>query len=75
MGARLRQATLIRLTSDEEHPSNHSESEVRSMGYNPPPPKILLGDYGMENTPADRLIIMNQPANVPDFQLHPSTIN
>ncbi|XP_050918576.1 uncharacterized protein LOC127136012 [Lathyrus oleraceus] len=41
----------------------------------PPPPERLLGDYGGANAPTDRLTIINQPVNVTNFQLHPSTIN
>ncbi|XP_050890877.1 uncharacterized protein LOC127096336 [Lathyrus oleraceus] len=45
------------------------------MGENPPPPKRLLGDYGGANAPTGRLTIVDQPVNVANFQLHPSTIN
>lgn len=45
------------------------------MAENPPPPKRLLGDYGMINAHDDRLTIVNQPVNVPNLQLHPITIN
>lgn len=45
------------------------------MGENTPPLERLLGDYGMTNAPGGRLTIMNQPVNVPNFQLHPNTIN
>ncbi|XP_050918617.1 uncharacterized protein LOC127136055 [Lathyrus oleraceus] len=45
------------------------------MVDNPPPPERLLGDYGGANAPAGRLTIVNQPVNVANFQLHPSTIN
>lgn len=34
----------------------------------------LLGDYGRENIPSGRLTIVNQPVNVANFQLHPTTI-
>ncbi|XP_050877193.1 uncharacterized protein LOC127080953 [Lathyrus oleraceus] len=78
---RLRQARLARLESDEEQPSIHSgsdsglEREIKTMGENPPPPERLLGDYGGANAPTGRLTIVNQPVNVANFQLHPSTIN
>ena len=42
------------------------------MGENPP--ERLLGDYGGRNVPAGRLTIVKHPVNVPNFQLHPSTI-
>ncbi|XP_050876203.1 uncharacterized protein LOC127079892 [Lathyrus oleraceus] len=45
------------------------------MGENPPPPERLLGDYRGANAPTGRLKIVNQPVNVANFQLHPSTIN
>lgn len=45
------------------------------MTDDPPPPKRLLGDYGGANAPGGRLIIVNQPMSVPNFQLHPSIIN
>ena len=47
----------------------------KTMGENSPPPERLLGDYGMTNALGGRLTIMNQPVNVPNFQLHPNTIN
>lgn len=76
---RLRQARLARLESDKEQPVIHSDSEpereVKTMGENPPPPERLLGDYGMTNAPGGRLSIVNQPVNVPNFQLHPNIIN
>lgn len=82
---RLRQARLAKLESDKEQPTVHSEPdsepkkeperEAETMGGNPPPPERLLGDYGMINASGGRLTIVNQPANVPNFQLHPSTIN
>lgn len=45
------------------------------MGENPPPPERLLDDYGGANAPTGRLTLVNQPVNVDNFQLHPSTIN
>ncbi|XP_050876716.1 uncharacterized protein LOC127080440 [Lathyrus oleraceus] len=45
------------------------------MGKNTPPPERLLGDYGMANASSGRLIIVNQLVNMPNFQLHPNTIN
>ncbi|XP_058774825.1 uncharacterized protein LOC131649097 [Vicia villosa] len=45
------------------------------MAADPPSPEILLGDYGRNNIPSGRLTIVNQPVNVAQFQLHPSTIN
>ncbi|XP_050916073.1 uncharacterized protein LOC127131182 [Lathyrus oleraceus] len=45
------------------------------MAENPPPPERLLGDYGMANALGGRLTIVNQPMNVPNFQLHPSIIS
>ena len=36
--------------------------------------ETLLGDYGGANAPLGRLTIVNQPVNVPSFQLHPTTI-
>ena len=84
---RLRQARLARLETEgesstpqeEEVPSIHSESESESESDNStmgeiPPPERLLGDYGGVNAPAGRLTIVNQPVNVENFQLHPSTI-
>ncbi|XP_050916825.1 uncharacterized protein LOC127131999 [Lathyrus oleraceus] len=41
----------------------------------PPPAERLLGDYGGANAQTGRLTIVNQPVNVANFQLHPSTIN
>lgn len=79
--ARLRQARLERLESEEEQLSIHSgsdsgsEREVEIMGENPPPPDGLLGDYGGANAPIGRLTIVNQLVNMGNFQLHPSTIN
>src|SRR3954467_4060766 len=74
--ARRRQARQEKLESEEEVVTVHSdsESEEEVMGENPPPPERLLGDYGVANTPGGRLTIVNQPVNVPNFQLHPSTI-
>ncbi|XP_050889424.1 uncharacterized protein LOC127094661 [Lathyrus oleraceus] len=43
------------------------------MGENPLPPERLLGDYGGANAPIRRLTIVNQPVNVANFQLHPTT--
>src|SRR3954471_16116680 len=75
--ARRRQARQAKLEFEEEVVSVHSgsdpESEVEIMGEVPPPER-LLGDYGARNTPGGRLTIINQPVNVPNFQLHPSTI-
>ncbi|XP_050916622.1 uncharacterized protein LOC127131750 [Lathyrus oleraceus] len=45
------------------------------MADNPPPPERLLDDYGGANASIGRLTIVNQPVNVDNFQLHPSTIN
>lgn len=45
------------------------------MDDDPPPPERLLSDYGGANAPGGILTIVNQPVNVPNFQLHPSTIN
>ena len=42
------------------------------MGENPP--ERLLGDYGGRNALTGRITIVNHPVNVPNFQLHPSTI-
>ena len=71
---RRRQTQLARLASDEEH-SVHtkSESEEEEIMVEDPP-KRLLGDYGGANAPGGRLTIVNHPVNVPNFQLHPSTI-
>ncbi|XP_050876361.1 uncharacterized protein LOC127080074 [Lathyrus oleraceus] len=41
----------------------------------PLPPERFLGNYGGANASGDRLTIVNQPVNVTNFQLHPSTIN
>lgn len=79
--ARLRQARLARLESDEEQlpiqPSSDSGSdkEIETMVDVPPPAERLLGDYEGANAQTDRLTIANQPVNVANFQLHPSTIN
>ena len=83
--ARLRKAKQARLEKSdakpEEEVSDHSdtgstsdtESETETvMGEHQ---ERLLGDYGVANTPGGRLTIVNQPVNVPNFQLHPSTIN
>ncbi|XP_050889522.1 uncharacterized protein LOC127094786 [Lathyrus oleraceus] len=43
------------------------------MGENPPPPERLLGDYGGANARTGRLTIVNQPVNVANFQLHPTS--
>ena len=69
-----------RLDSKEEVPSDHSDSEKETMAeippVTPPPPQErLLGDYGGANVSGGRLTIVNQPVNVTNFQLHPSTIN
>ena len=57
--------------------SEESDSETDTlsdtMGDNPPQER-LLGDYGATNAPAGRHTIVNQPVNVPNFQLHPSTV-
>lgn len=45
------------------------------MGDNPTQPERLLGDNGMANASGGKLTIVNQPVNVPNFQLHPSTIS
>lgn len=34
----------------------------------------FLGDYDRANAPGGRLTIVNQPVNVENFQLHPTTI-
>src|SRR3954465_6578244 len=74
--ARRRQARQEKLESEEEVVTVHSdsESEEEAMGENPPPPERLLGDYGVVNTPGRRLTIVNQPVNVRNSKLHPSTI-
>jgi hypothetical protein len=69
--ARLRQAQLARLESEEEQPSIHSGSDLGSEREI----ERMLGDYGGANAPTGRLTIVNQPVNVANFQLHPSTIN
>lgn len=83
--ARLRQARLAKLESDKEQPIVHSkpdskpkkepEREAETMGENPPPPERLFGNYGMKNASGGRLTIVNQPVNMPNFQLYPNTIN
>lgn len=45
------------------------------MAENPPPPERLLGDYVKANAWGGRLTIVNQPVNVPNFQMHPNTTN
>ncbi|XP_050876308.1 uncharacterized protein LOC127080013 [Lathyrus oleraceus] len=45
------------------------------MAEVPSPVERLLGDYGGANAQTDRLTIVNQPVNVANFLLHPSTIN
>ena len=88
--SRIRQAKLVRLASEEDITSIHSEhqdtnlehhseyqetesdSKTEKMGENPP--ERLLGDYGGRNASAGRLTIVNHPVNVPNFQLHLSTI-
>src|SRR3954469_4888449 len=75
--ARRRQALQAKLESEEEVITVYSGSDTESgeeiMGEVPPPER-LLGDYGARNTPGGRITIVNQPVNVPNFQLHPSTI-
>ena len=71
--ARRRKAKRAILAGKEDKNSVHSgsESEAETMD---PPQERLLGDYGGTNAPGGRLTIVNQPVNVPNFQLHPSTI-
>jgi hypothetical protein len=84
--ARLRQAKREKLEIAEKAEkevvavhSENSDSEAETtpevMAAEPPPPERLLGDYGGNNTPGGRMTIVNQPVNVEQFQLHPSTIN
>ena len=84
--ARLRQAKREKLElaekAEEEVVSVHSENSDSEaeitpevMAAEPPPPERLLGDYGGTNTAGGRMTIVNQPVNVEQFQLHPSTIN
>lgn len=68
------------MDSKEQVSSYHSESEEEPMADNPPippppPPERLLGDYGGANALCGRLTIVNQPINVTNLKLHPSTIN
>ncbi|XP_050895835.1 uncharacterized protein LOC127102515 [Lathyrus oleraceus] len=44
------------------------------MGENPPPPERLLGDYGMTNAPGGRITIVNQPVDMPNFQLNGKSV-
>ena len=44
------------------------------MADDPPPPERLLWDYGGENALTGQFTIVNQSVNVPNFQLHHSTI-
>jgi hypothetical protein len=68
-----------RVDSTEESTSDHSEVKEPMVEVPPipppPPPERLLGGYGGANAPGGRLTIVNQPVNVTNFQLHPSTIN
>ncbi|XP_050897999.1 uncharacterized protein LOC127104902 [Lathyrus oleraceus] len=86
--ARLRKAKREKLErpdqEEEETVSVHTEksnsdSETESiqevMADDPPRPERLLGDYGGNNNPGGCMTIVNQPVNVEQFQLHPSTIN
>src|ERR1051325_6412151 len=71
--ARRRGAKQARLAKEEDRNSTHSGSESEDEPMNPPQER-LLGDYGGTNAPGGRMTIVNQPVNVPNFQLHPSTI-
>lgn len=44
------------------------------MVEDPPTLERLLEDYRRTNASGGRLTILNQPMNVPNFQLHPITI-
>src|ERR1051325_9352855 len=71
--ARRREAKQARLAEEEDRNSTHSDSEPEDEAMNPPQER-LLGDYRGTNAPGGRLTIVHQPVNVPNFQLHPSTI-
>lgn len=75
LGDRLRKSRLRKLEEHGENNSNHSntepEKEEEVMTKNPP--ERLLDDYGRTNPPRGRLTIVNQPVNVPNFQLHHTT--
>ena len=58
------------MDSEEEKISIYSDSESEEEIMAEDPPERLLGDYGGENAPGDRLTIVNHPVNVPNFQLH-----
>lgn len=74
----LRQARQARLDNQEEVNSNHSYTELGRTAETPVmaenPEERLLGDYGRANVAGDCLPIFNQSVNVPNFQLHPTTI-
>src|ERR1051325_65072 len=72
--ARRRKAKRAILAEEEDTNFVHSgsESEAETMD---PQQERLLEDYGGKNAPGGRLTIVNQPVNVPNFQLHPSIIN
>lgn len=74
----LRKARQARLEVQEEVNSDHSDTEsdreVETPTIAENQEEKLLGDYGRANFPNSRLTIVNQPVNVPNFQLHPTTI-
>lgn len=85
---RLRQARQARLDASEAETldskkekeievSKHSNTESdkeREDSIVDEPQERFLGDYGGENAQLGRLTIVNQLVNVPNFQLHPTTI-
>lgn len=85
---KLRQARKARLTASEAEihvseqeieieVSEHSDAKPDKEREDPimvEPQERFLGDYGGADAPLGRLTIVNQPVNVPNFQLHPTTI-
>ena len=73
--ARRRKARQAILAEPEisEHSDTESDREIDNQDMGEPQER-LLGDYGGANTPTGRLTIVNQPVNVANFQLHPTTI-
>lgn len=75
---RLRQARKARLAEQEVdnlvQSDTESDREVNEPVMADNTKERLLSDYGRENSPGIHLTIVNQPVNVANFQLHPTTI-